>query len=196
MMVVSERENIPPGMAQDLTAKLAPGDYQITCGLLSNPKGSLHVVGLAESGRPSQVELVGPLAEYRVYASYEIDALLDDTRRLADAVRASDLRAARASFSVAHAHYARLAPIAVFFLDLDGDVDSSGRADPASSGFRQLEWDLSTNVAPRDIGPLADKLVAEIVAMQARFENLPLTPAPTIAGAVEAIGGRRTGSNR
>ena len=104
-------------------------------------------------------------------------------------MRASDLKSARASFSVAHAHYARLAPIAVFFPDLDGDVDSGARADPASSGFRQLEWDLYASPAPRDMGAIADKLVADVVAMQARFEDLPLTPAPTIVGAVEAIGG-------
>jgi iron uptake system component EfeO len=189
VMVVVERENIPPGMAQNLTVKLAPGDYQITCGLLSNPKGSLHVVGLADAGKPSQVDLIGPIAEYRVYASYEIDGLLDDTRRLAEAAKSGDFASARASFSVAHAHYARLAPIAVFFPDLDGDIDSSGQADPATSGFRQLGWDLFANLAPRDIGPLADKLVADIAAMQARFENLPLTPAPTIAGAVETMGG-------
>ena len=43
VMVVEERENIAPGMTQALSAYLNPGDYQITCGLLSNPRGSLHV---------------------------------------------------------------------------------------------------------------------------------------------------------
>ena len=43
VMVVEERENIPPGFSQTLAARLAPGEYQITCGLLSNPRGTLHV---------------------------------------------------------------------------------------------------------------------------------------------------------
>ena len=43
VMVVEERENIAPGFSQTLTAKLAPGHYAITCGLLSNPRGALHV---------------------------------------------------------------------------------------------------------------------------------------------------------
>jgi iron uptake system component EfeO len=195
VMVVYERENIAPGLTQTLTTRLAPGDYAITCGLLSNPKGALHVAALAGAGgKPSQADLIGPLAEYRVYASYEIDALVDDTRRLADALKSGDLNLARASFSATHAHYARIAPIAVFFPDLDGAVDSGAEdrdgqpSDPASLGFHQLEWDLFAGTQPRDCSPLVDKLVADVVALQARFEGASLTPAPTIAGAAEAMG--------
>jgi iron uptake system component EfeO len=173
VMVVYERENIAPGLIQTLTTRLAPGDYAVTCGLLGNPKGSLHVAALAGAdGKPSQADLIGPLAEYRVYASYEIDALVDDTRRLADALKSGDLNLARASFSATHAHYARIAPIAVFFPDLDGAVDAGAGdhdgqpLDAASMGFHQLEWDLFAEAQPRDCRP----------------------PAPTIAGAAEAMG--------
>lgn len=196
VMVVDERENIAPGFTLNMTTKLAPGDYAVTCGLLSNPKGKLHVAALAGAGavaKLSQVDLIGPLAEYRVYASYEIDALVDDTRHLADAVRSGDLKSARESFPAAHAHYARIAPIAVFFPDLDGGVDphpaqdAKRQSDSSSAGFRQLEWELA-NADRADFDPLADRLVADVVALQARFEDLPLTPAPIIAGAAEVIG--------
>lgn len=40
VMVVEERENIAPGFTQKLTANLQPGEYDMTCGLLTNPKGS------------------------------------------------------------------------------------------------------------------------------------------------------------
>ena len=191
VMVVYERENIAPGFTQTLTTRLTPGDYAITCGLLSNPKGSLHVAALAGGDdKPSQADLIGPLAEYRVYASYEIDALVDDTRRLADALKSGDLNLARASFYATHAHYARIAPIAVFFPDLDGAVDSGDGqpSDPASMGFHQLAWDLFSAAQPRDCRPLVDKLVGDVVALQARFESASLTPTPTIAGAAEAMG--------
>jgi iron uptake system component EfeO len=203
VMVVAERENIAPGFVQNLTAKLAAGDYAITCGLLSNPKGKLHVAalpGAGDSGRPSPIDLIGPLAEYRVYASYEIDAMLDDAQHFAEAVKSGDVKTARALFPRAHAHYARIAPIAVFFPDLDGDVDSHAgtggkdQADAAPAGFRQLEWDIFANDAPGNFGPAADKLVSDIVAMQSRFENLSLTPAPTIAGATEALGAMASGA--
>jgi iron uptake system component EfeO len=195
VMVVYERENIAPGLTQTLTTRLAPGDYDITCGLLGNPKGRLHVAARAGAdGKPSQADLIGPLAEYRVYATYEIDGLVDGAQRLADALKSGDFDSARAMFSATHAHYARIAPIAVFFPDLDGAVDNGAaggdgrQPDPASMGFRQLEWDLFAEGQPRDCRTLADKLVADVVALQARFEGASLTPAPTIAGAAEAMG--------
>lgn len=195
VMVVDERENIAPGSVQNLSTKLAPGDYRITCGLISNPKGSLHVSAISGAqAKVAQLDLVGPLAEYRVFASYEIDGLVDDTRRIAEALNSGDLKTARQLFSTAHAHYARLAPIALFFPDLDGDVDpheghSKSPDDPDCMGFRQLASELFASSGAHDFGPVVNRLVAETVAMQVRFEDLPLTPAPTFAGATEAIGG-------
>ncbi len=194
VMVVDERENIAPGFTQKLTTRLEPGDYDITCGMLSNPKGKLHVAALGDAAKPSQIDLVGPLAEYRVYASYELDALADDTKRFADAAKAGDLDSARALFPVAHAHYARLAPIAGLFQDLDGAIDSTAadhdkkESDPAFTGFHRLEWGLFGGAAATDLAPVADKLVADVAALQARFENLAMSPEPTIAGAAAVMG--------
>ncbi len=47
VMVVEERENIAPGFSQKMTANLQPGEYDMTCGLLTNPKGKLIVKGEA-----------------------------------------------------------------------------------------------------------------------------------------------------
>ncbi|MFP3408472.1 hypothetical protein SB757_28085, partial [Pseudomonas sp. SIMBA_065] len=71
MLVVEERENIAPGLSQVINANLLPGDYAITCGLLSNPRGTLHVTPTAESdaqakAKPSMVAFIGPLSEFRV----------------------------------------------------------------------------------------------------------------------------------
>ena len=90
VMVIDERENIAPGSVQNLSTKLAPGDYRITCGLIRNPKGSLHVSAISGAqAKVAQLDLVGPLAEYRVFASYEIDGLVDDTRRIAEALNSA-----------------------------------------------------------------------------------------------------------
>jgi iron uptake system component EfeO len=48
VMVVDERENIVPGFVQKITTTLDSGSYGMTCGLLSNPKGTLTVT--AKSG--------------------------------------------------------------------------------------------------------------------------------------------------
>jgi iron uptake system component EfeO len=43
VMVVEERENIAPGFVQKLGAELKAGEYVMTCGLRSNPKGKIVV---------------------------------------------------------------------------------------------------------------------------------------------------------
>jgi iron uptake system component EfeO len=194
VMVVDERENIAPGFTQKLTTKLEPGDYDITCGLLSNPRGKLHVAAIAgASAKPTQVDLIGPLAEYRVYASYEIDALVEDSKRLADAVRSGDLNSARAAFQTARAHYARIAPIVALFPDLDAAIEAPAKVrdgkqtDADAVGFPRLERDLFARADVLGSAPVVDNLLAAAVALQSRFEDLAMIPEPTIAGAAAVV---------
>ena len=78
VMVVDERENILPGFTQTLTTTLDAGDYQMTCGLLCNPKGILTVAATgATVPPPSPMDLVGPIAEYKAYVKGEVDTLVD-----------------------------------------------------------------------------------------------------------------------
>jgi iron uptake system component EfeO len=92
VMVVDERENIAPGLQQVMTVKLAPGDYEITCGLLNNPRGKLHVTPSvesdAEAARPSLVAYVGLLAEYQVTLLTEAETLDDAAQQLVAAIKA------------------------------------------------------------------------------------------------------------
>src|SRR5205807_6992669 len=108
-----ERENIIPGFVQPLTATLDAGEYQMTCGLLSNPKGILKVAATAAAAeKPSMLDLVGPLSEYKVYVSNEVDLLVDQTRAFTAAVKAGKLDLARQLYAPAHQHYERIEPIA------------------------------------------------------------------------------------
>ena len=96
VMVVDERENILPGFAQTLTATLDAGDYAMTCGLRSNPKGILTVAATnAAPAKPSPMDLVGPIAEYKVYVKKEVDVLVAETKKLTDAVKAGKLAEAQ-----------------------------------------------------------------------------------------------------
>ena len=82
VMVVEERENIAPGFTQKMTATLEAGEYDMTCGLLSNPKGKLTVTAAtngATDGKPNALDLAGPIAEYKVYVIKEIDGLVKQT---------------------------------------------------------------------------------------------------------------------
>jgi iron uptake system component EfeO len=154
--VVEERENIAPGFSQTMTAKLLPGDYAITCGLLSNPRGRLHVTPTAESdaeaARPSQVAYVGALAEYRVFLALAGGDLQDATQALADAITSGDLQQARALYVPAHQAYKRVEPMAELFADLDqrlnarADYFEKREADPAFTGASKLLRRVADNL--------------------------------------------------
>jgi len=88
VMVVAERENIVPGFTVEVTPHLDPGSYQMTCGLLSNPRGTLTVTAadgstIAAAAAPKLADLIAPTAEYRVYAIKSADELTSATTALA-----------------------------------------------------------------------------------------------------------------
>lgn len=132
VLVLEERENIAPGLSQVITANLLPGDYAITCGLLSNPRGTLHVTPTAASdaaaqARPSIVAFIGPLSEFRVYLSSQGTALINAVSALQKAIDAGDLSQAQALYVPARVAYQRLAPAAQRLAELD-KVIKIGRA--------------------------------------------------------------------
>lgn len=77
VMVLEERENIAPGQSRRLTTRLHPGEYAITCGLLSAPRGRLIVQASTTQPRPALtlMDMVGPAAEYRAVLSERSAAL-------------------------------------------------------------------------------------------------------------------------
>lgn len=100
-----------------INANLLPYDYAITCGLLSNPRGILHVTpttasDAAAKARPSMVAFIGPLSEFRVYLSSQSTALIKAVAALEQAIEAGDLSQAQALYVPARAVYQRLAPAA------------------------------------------------------------------------------------
>ncbi|MDR6294518.1 MULTISPECIES: iron uptake system protein EfeO [Inquilinus] len=205
VMVVEERENIAPGFTQSLTARLEPGTYQITCGLLSNPRGTLTVTAAknapAEPLRPSLIDLIGPIAEYKVYVTTETADLAAATPPLVAAVKAGDLTQARALLGPAWVHYQRIKPIADLFGDLDTALD--GRADyfekkeqdPGFTGFRRLQYGLFTENSTEGLGPVADKLAADVQALQARIADLSIPPDKMAGGAAAVIARLAADSN-
>ena len=193
--VVDERENILPGFAQSLTTTLDAGDYQMTCGLLSNPKGALKVAvnEAAKPTKPSALDLVGPLAQYKVYVTGEIDTLVKQTRVLVDAVKAGKLAEAQKAYAPAHLHYERIEPIAELFNDLDGSMDSreddfeKKADDPKFTGFHRLEKGLFADKSVDGLAPFADKLMVDTLDLQKRIADLAIAPKNLVGGAAELI---------
>jgi iron uptake system component EfeO len=79
VMVVEERENIAPGFSQKMTANLQPGEYDMTCGLLTNPKGKLIVKGeaTADAAKGAAVLSLGDaITAYKAYVTKETAELV------------------------------------------------------------------------------------------------------------------------
>jgi iron uptake system component EfeO len=194
VMVVDERENILPGFAQTLTATLDAGDYAMTCGLRSNPKGILTVAATNDPpAKPSPMDLVGPIAEYKVYVKGEVDVLVAETNKLTDAVKAGKLADAQRVYAPAHQHYERIEPIAELFNDLDGSMDSreddfeKKADDPRFVGFHRIEKGLFTDKSTTGLTPIADKLMADTLDLQKRIDGLTVAPKDVVGGAADLI---------
>lgn len=186
VMVVEERENIAPGFTQTMTVRLPPGEFDITCGLLSNPRGKLRVTPSAasdaEAAKPSLVNYVGALAEYRVFLVLESLALEEAARRLVQAIKAGDLQQARALYAPAHQAYKRIEPMAELFADLDtrlnapADYFGQREADPAFTGFHRIGYGLFAQGDVQSLQPAADRLLNDITSLKARLRALSVPP--------------------
>ena len=187
VLVVEERENIAPGLSQVINANLLPGDYAITCGLLSNPRGTLHVTPTAESdaqakAKPSMVAFIGPLSEFRVYLSSQGGALIKAVSALEQAIAAGDLAQAQALYLPAREAYQRLAPAAQRLAEQDNAINARAdyfekrEQDPAFSGFHRLEYGLFEQHTLGDLTPIAQRLLADVTTLKQQLLAQSLPP--------------------
>ncbi|MCV2224980.1 iron uptake system protein EfeO [Pseudomonas mercuritolerans] len=187
VLVVEERENIAPGLSQVINANLQPGDYAITCGLLSNPRGTLHVTPTAASdaaakAKPSMVAFVGPLSEFRVYLAVQGSALIKAATALNQAIASGDLAQAQALYLPARAAYQRLAPAAQRLAELDNQINARAdyfekrEQDPAFVGFHRLEYALFEQRKLDDVAPIAQRLLADVTTLKQQLLAQSLPP--------------------
>ncbi|MBN9216984.1 MAG: iron uptake system protein EfeO [Mesorhizobium sp.] len=191
VMVLEERENIAPGFTQTLATRLEPGDYAITCGLLSNPRGTLHVLPAADAGaarKPDLAAYIGALAEYKVYLATQADGFETAATAFAGAVKAGNVPAAKALYPAAEAAYARLAPVSPLFSDLDAAIDARAEAfgqreaDPGFQGLHRLEYGLFSQGSTDGLAPVADKLISDAAALKTRIHELRIMPESMVSG--------------
>lgn len=187
VLVVEERENIAPGLSQVIKANLQPGDYAITCGLLSNPRGTLHVTPTAASdaaakAKPSMVAFVGPLSEFRVYLAVQGSALIKAATALNQAIASGDVAQAQALYLPARAAYQRLAPAAQRLAELDNQINARAdyfekrEQDPAFVGFHRLEYALFQQRKLDDVAPIAQRLLADVTVLKQQLLAQSLPP--------------------
>lgn len=186
VLVVEERENIVPGFHSRLTAQLKPGTYQITCGLLSNPRGTLIVTPSAQSEaerkKPPVRSFVGPLSEFKVYLVLQSGALEREVRQLHDAIGKGDLAKARDDYLAARLSFRHIESVASRFADLQSTIDpvadylEKRGADPAFAGFHRIEFGLFEKNSLDGLEPVAEKLLNDVVTLKVRLRELKLAP--------------------
>ncbi|AXC50673.1 multidrug DMT transporter permease [Paracoccus suum] len=200
VMVVEERENIAPGFHALVTGRLSPGSYQITCGLLSNPRGTLTVTRSeasdVASAAPPMAAFVGPLSEYRVYLAGQASALVAAVTQLDAAIKAGDQAAARTAWIEARAPYKRIEAVAGRMADLENSIDplpeylAKREADPDFTGFHRIEYGLwaEGQGGTEGLAPVSARLLADVTTLKDRLRELKLAPAELAGTAARQAG--------
>lgn len=140
-------------------------------------------------GAVSPLELVAPVADYKLYVAENTRKLVADTRNFTAAVKAGDIEKAKRLFAPTRVGYERIEPLAELFSDLDSSIDSraddheKAEQDPDFGGFHRIEYALWVEKSTKNVGPVADKLLADVLELQKRLAALTFPPEKVVGGA-------------
>ncbi|KQX53205.1 MULTISPECIES: iron uptake system protein EfeO [unclassified Streptomyces] len=196
--IVTERENIGPGIKATLTAEIKAGDYAIACKPGMKGEGirqQVKAVGKGTATAKRSPEMDAAVAAYRQYVQAQADATLPKVKVFTDAVRAGDVEAAKKAYAESRIGWERTEPVAESFGDIDPKVDvredglEAGQ-DPATdwTGWHRLEkalWqDKKLGAREKQLADLLDKDLADWVKRVGKAE---ITPTSMANGAKELL---------
>ncbi|MET9362707.1 iron uptake system protein EfeO [Streptomyces sp. NPDC006632] len=196
--IVAERENIGPGLKQQLTAEVKAGSYEVACKPGMKGDGIRQKVtitgGTAVKRNP---QLDAAVAEYRKYAQEQADETLPKVKVFTDAVRAGDVDAAKKAFAPSRLGWERTEPVAESFGDIDPKTDT--REDGLEKGQKWTGWhrlEKSLWVDGKigdDEKALATELDKDLTDWQKRVGTAEITPTSMANGAKELLDEVATG---
>ena len=149
--------------------------------------------GAAQATGGKAVDLTAPIAQYKVYATQEIDQLATKTKTFTDAVIAGDLAKAQKLYAPTRTHWERSEPIAEAFSDLDGSMDQRAdkfeqkEKDPKFTGWHRLEMILFQDKTTKGTKELAVNLMKDTLELQKRMKTLVIEPKTMVGGAAGLI---------
>ena len=138
-------------------------------------------------------DLIGPLAEYKMYVMDEVKQYVITTKAFTDAVKKGDIATAKKLYAPARQHYERIEPVAELFSDLDASMDAreddyeQGAKDPAFTGFHRLEKALWVDNSTKGVEHYADQLHKDTVELEKRLISLAFPPNKVVGGAAVLI---------
>ncbi|KAB2664108.1 iron uptake system protein EfeO [Brucella tritici] len=147
----------------------------------------------AAKAEVSPLDLVQPIADYKVYVQENLDVLVKDTKAFTDAVKAGDLEKAKELYPSSRVSYEKIEPIAELFADLDASIDSraddheNGEKSEDFTGFHRIEYGLFAQNSTEGLAPIADKLYADVLELQKRVKDLTVPPEKVVGGAAALL---------
>ncbi len=174
--------SIPEAIKETFPMKLAPLLAAATLAALTAPMA-------ASASTDATLDLVEPLASYKLYVAEHTAKLVEDTGKFVDAIHAGDLDKAKALYAPTRMSYEAVEPIAELFSDLDVSIDAraddyeKGAEDPAFTGFHRIEYGLWQTGSTEGLEPYANKLIADVKDLNQRIADLTFPPETVVGGA-------------
>ncbi|ROS76967.1 iron uptake system protein EfeO [Cellulomonas sp. PhB143] len=129
LRIVSEVENIGPGITRDLVVTAKPGSYQTACkpGMVGD--GIRDAFTVTDSGADvtptgaTSEQVDAAVTNYVAYVKDQTEQLQTGTADFVEAYQAGDVAKARELYAPVRAHWERIEPVAESFGDLDPRMD-------------------------------------------------------------------------
>jgi len=203
LQVITEVENIGPGLSRELVAQVPAGEYIIACkpGMVGD--GIQAAFTVTDSGQ--EVSPTGELGaqlddaadQYILYVRDQIQTLVTKTNEFAAAYVAGEDQRAKDIYADARVHWERIEPVGEAFGDLDPAMDLR-EADLAEdenwTGWHHIEKNLFApaegyELTTAERQSLADKLVADTAELSSRVnaENFSIDAFQIGNGAKELL---------
>lgn len=150
---------------------------------------ALMACGPAAQAAVSPDDLVGPIAEYKLYVLDNLEQFVDHTSQFTQAIHQGDLEKAQSLYAPSRVYYERIEPIAELFADLDASIDAReddyehGVKDPDFTGFHRLEYGLFHEQSTQGLDAYADRLMKDVEDLDSRVEGLVFPPEKVVGGA-------------
>lgn len=181
--ILSEVENVGPGVSRDLVVELPEGSVVTACKPGDGVEGIRTEVTVSASGASEAAstspELAAAVEQYRAFVAEESAALLAGTRAFVAAVASGDVDAAKALYPTTRVHWERIEPVAESFADLDAAMDArEGDVEPGAewTGWHVLEKALWVEGSTSGMTAVAEQLLADTEELVDRIGAIAITP--------------------
>ncbi len=184
--ILGEKENLVAGLSGSFTLDLQPGKYTLSCpGGTTDAAGVVTVGGTAVESSDDPL-LQGAVTGYQRYVTTQAKQLVKRVESFVAAVKAGDVDQAKAQFALARVPYETIEPVAESFGNLDPDIDA--RVNDVEkgqrwTGFHRIEQALWEKNSTKGLGPIADKLLADVKTLEGKTRVLTYKPDELANGA-------------